>query len=158
MKKAIPIALVVVIIVAVVVGVCLRKEPFPSDEEIMEHMTAYLENTVFQDPASYPSLNDFISANFGMSDKEFSQLTLYMGAPNQNTTFFLMATKADGADTALIKEKLENRMQSAVKTAEMGYMSGYTGYSIQEKGDKIFAVMHEDAGKYNEIQAYLNSF
>lgn len=68
-----------------------------------------------------------------------------------------MADKAENADSKKIIDALNSCLQNHVKTAEMGYTAGYTEYAVIEKGDKIFAVMHEDAEKFNEITAYLSS-
>ena len=110
---------------------------------------------MFQDPAVYPSFGDFLSANLGMSEDDVSAAVLYMGAPNQNTTFFLMITPTAEADTDAILEKVESKMESQVQTAEMGYMTGYQEYAIIQAQGRIFAIMHEDADQFAEMKAYL---
>lgn len=149
--------LLAIFLALLAVGCAEKKNTLPAGEEILEHVSPYLEDTVFMDPATYSSLNDFLNAYLGLSEKEVSEAVLYMGAPHQNTTFFLMLTKAADADSGLILEKLESIMQDQVHTAEMGYMSGYTKYAIIEKGDKVFAIMHEDPEIFSELQSYLNS-
>ena len=127
-----------------------------TDEDILEDVAPYLENAVFQDPSNYPTMNDFLLANLGLDQTNVANAVLYMGAPNGNTTFFLMLTKAQDGDTDQILEKLESKMQSLVETSKQGYTQGYQEYAIIEKEDRIFAVMHEDAGQYEELVAYLN--
>lgn len=134
-----------------------QPKPFPTDDEIMSNISAYLGSAVLIDPAIYPSKNDFLKANLGLGEENVSNVILYMGAPNQNTTYFVMITKAKNADSKVITDKLESIMQGCVKTAEMGYISGYTEYSIIEKGDKIFAIMHESPEGYSKMLDYLNS-
>ncbi len=138
---------------------CSKEEqkPFPSDEEIMDEMAVYLEDSVFMDPAVYASMNDFLNANFGLGTDNVSDAVLYMGAPNQNTTFFLMLTKAENADTQFILDMLERKMDGQVRTAEMGYMMGSTAYAIIEKENKIFVIMHEDPESFAKMQTYLNN-
>lgn len=158
MKKTLAVMLSALLVLLCSAGCDYKKEKaFPSDEEIMSALSGYLGDAVLQDPAIYPSLNDFLSSNLGLSDKEVSDAVLYMGASNRNTTFFAMLTVVEGADHESIKSRLDSVMQGQVKTAEMGYTSGSTEYSIIEKGDKIFAVMHEDPDSYSEMLDYLNS-
>lgn len=122
-----------------------------TDEEILEQVKPYLEDMVYQDPALYPSMNDFLSANLGLTQEEAASAVLYMGAPNQNTGYFLMLTKAENADTNSILEKLNSTAEGQVHTAEMGYTQGYTGYEIIDKDTRIFLVMHPDADRFNEL-------
>lgn len=86
----------------------------------MDEMAVYLEDSVFMDPVVYASMNDFLNANFGLGTDNVPDAVLYMGAPNQNTTFFLMLTKAENADTQFILDMLERKMDGQVRTAEMG--------------------------------------
>ena len=128
-----------------------------TDEEILEQVKPYLEDMVYQDPSVYPSNNDFLKANLGLEENDVSSCVLYMGAPNQNTGFFLMLTRTPEADTTHILEKLESKAKSMVETAEMGYTEGYDGYEIIEKDDRIFLVMHEDAKQFDELVALLEN-
>lgn len=138
---------------------CLKEQQksFPTDDEIMGNIMEYLDSAVLIDPAIYPSKNDFLKANLGLGEEIVSNAVIYMGAPNQNTTYFMMITKAEGADSKVITDKLQSIMQSHIKTAEMGYMSGYTEYSIIEKGSKVFVIMHESPEDYSKMRDYLNS-
>ena len=134
-----------------------EEKTFPTDEEILEKMTPYLTNAQEQDPALYPSYDDFLKANLGFGEDQVSDAVLYMGAPNQNTTFFLMLTMAEGADLDFITEKLEAKAVSMVETASMGYAQGCTDYKIIQKGEKIFLVMHEDQSSLEEMVQWLES-
>lgn len=87
MKKFVSI-LLSLIVVAVSLSGCAGQTALPADDEIMEAMSPYLTNAVLQDPSAYPSLNDFLTANFGLSDSDIADAVFYLGAPNQNTTFF----------------------------------------------------------------------
>lgn len=155
--KKILLGLCSVLCLSLVMGGCSKHPELPSDEEIVEEMSIYLENTVYQDASLYPSQNDFLSANFGLTQEDVADVVLYMGQPNQSTTFFLILTKTEKADSELILEKLETKMQGLVKTAEMGYIQGYTDYSIIEKDNKVFAIMHEEADSFMKMQEYINS-
>ena len=157
MKKVVEILLTAIVIALCAVGCAKEQKQFPSDEEIMKNISEYLDNAVYQDPAIFPSMNDFLEANLGLNDENVLDATLYMGAPNRNTTYFLMITKSENADTELILQRLERIMQAQVKTAEMGYISGYREYDIIEKENKIFAIMHEDQQNYSDMRTYLNS-
>lgn len=126
-------------------------------EEILEAVSPYLENAEYQDPAAYPPQEDFLLANLGLSEADVSDVVLYLGAPNQNTTFFLMLSVAPGGSRETVLEKIEARMQAHVHTAEMGYMEGYREYSVIETDPWIFAVMQEDPQKYEELIAFLSS-
>lgn len=105
----------------------------------MEKMTPYLTNAQEQDPSLYPSYDDFLKANLGIGEDQVTDAVLYMGAPNQNTTFFLMLTKAENGDTDTIIQALENKAVSMVETASMGYTQGYTEYKIIEQRRKDFS-------------------
>ena len=74
-----------------------------------------------------------------------------MGAPNQNTSFFLMLTPTEEADTEVIREKLENKSEGVVNTAEMGYTQGYADYKIIENVGRYFLVMQADATDFQEL-------
>ena len=78
-----------------------------TDEDILELVTPYLENMDYQDPSLYPSMNEFYLANLGLDEKDIASAVLYMGAPQQNTGFFLMLTKTEHADSDRILEKLQ---------------------------------------------------
>ena len=158
MKRNFAITCITALLVLFSVG-CSQKadeKTMPTDQEIVEALSDCLEDTVYQDPAAYPSLNDFLQANLGLTEQDVSDAVLYMGAPNQNTTFFLILTKTEDGDTQQILEKLENKMKAQVETAEMGYMTGYTEYDIIEKENKIFAIMNQDAEKFTQMQTYCN--
>lgn len=133
-----------------------NKAALPSNEEIMEFVEPYLDEAIYQEPSLYPSMNDYLMANFGLSEEEVIDPVYYTGQPNQNTTFFVVLTKTENADSQKILEKLDQRMLGQVTTAEMGYMQGNTDYSIIEKGNRIFIIMHEDEEKYRELVAYFN--
>ena len=136
---------------------CAEKETFPTNEEIMNNVTPYLENAEYQDPELYASFDEFLSANLGLSEKDVQDAVLYMGAPKQNTTFFLMLTKTADADNEKIMSKLESKMESQLKTASQGYITGYTEYSIIEKENKVFVIMHENSEDFKKLQEYINS-
>ena len=155
MKKLIALLLTFTFLFAGCAG--KEEKTFPTDEEIMEKMTPYLTNAQEQDASLYPSYDDFLKANLGLGEDQISNAILYMGAPNQNTTFFLMLTKAEGADTETITQALENKAASMVETASMGYTQGYTEYKIIDKGEKMFLVMHEDQKSFEEMVEWLES-
>lgn len=132
------------------------KEKLPTNEEVMKFVEPYLSETIYQDPATNPTMNDFLMANFGLSEEEVCDPIYYTGQPNQNTTFFAILTKTEKADSQKIIEKLDRRMQAQVQTAEMGYMQGNTDYSVIEVENRIFLIMHADEEKYRELVAYFN--
>lgn len=103
-----------------------------TDEDILAEAEPYLEDTVWQDPSAYASMDEFLSSNLGLDSTQVAAVTIYMGAPNQNTSFFLMLTPTEEADPEVIREKLENKAEGMVTTAEMGYTQGYAGYKIIE--------------------------
>lgn len=154
--KKILLGLCSVLCLSLVLSGCAKHTKLPSDEEIVEEMSIYLENTVYQDASLYPSENDFIKANFGLTQEDVADVVLYMGQPNQNTTFFSIITKTENADSELILEKLEAKMQGLIETAEIGYIQGYTEYSIIEKDNKVFALMHEDVNSFMKMKEYIN--
>ena len=128
---------------------------FPSDEEIIEEMSPYLENAQKQEIESAGSLEDFLLNNLGLETDGITDAVLYLGMPNQNTTYFLMLTLDDSADREAINQKVEEQLKGWQKTAEMGYVSGYTEYKIIEKQDKLFAVMHEKQDSFEKMCEYL---
>ena len=122
-----------------------------TDEEILEKVEPYLEDLVYQDPAAYTSFGDFLKANLNLDESNVASAMLYMGAPNQNTGYFLMLTPTETADTSLIHEQLERQAEAMVHTAEQGYTQGYTEYSVLEQGGRIFLVMQPTAERYQEL-------
>lgn len=126
-----------------------------TDEEILKQVEPYLTDAVQQTAEGYDSEDAFLKANLGLGSSTLEDVVLYMGMPNQNTTYFLMAHLADGAEAAVAKEKLEQILQGFAQTAEMGYISGNTEYTVLEAADRIFAVMHADAASYAAIVEYL---
>ena len=91
-----------------------------TDEDILAEVEPYLEDTVWQDPSVYADMDEFLIANLGMDSTQIASAALYMGAPNQNTSFFLMLTPTEDADPEVIREKLESKAAGMVTTAEMG--------------------------------------
>lgn len=128
---------------------------FPSSEEILEEMSPYLENAQKQEIEAAGSLDDFLLNNLGLETDGIKDAVLYLGMPNQNTTYFLMLTLEDSADRENINQKIEEQLKAWQKTAEMGYVSGYTEYKIIEKQDKLFAVMHEKQDSFEKMCEYL---
>lgn len=128
------------------------KPLFPTDEEILTEVTPYLANAEQQDV----STDDTLKANMGFGSEVFTNPVLYMGMPKGNTTYFFMADLTETADKTIVKEKLDTILQGWVKTSEQGYVVGGTDYSIIEKGNKIFAVMHEESNSFQKLTAYLN--
>lgn len=133
-----------------------EEEETLTDEEILELVAPYLEDLVYQDPALYPSENDFLMANLGLDETNVSAVTLYMGAPNQNTGYFLMLTPTEDADKAAILDQLERQGEAMANTAAQGYTQGYAEYSVIEGAGRIFLVMQADAGNYNDLVALLS--
>ena len=80
-----------------------------TDEDILAEVEPYLEDTVWQDPSAYASMDEFLGGNLGLDTTQVASATIYMGAPNQNTSFFLMLTPTEDADPEVIREKLENK-------------------------------------------------
>ena len=150
--------LIAALAVLLVLGGCAKEPAALTDEEILQKVEPYLEGAVYQDPAAYPSLDDFLKANLGLDTQQVESVTLYMGAPNQITTFFLMLTKAEGADDQTILDALEQKMQAQAETAKMGYMQGSYAYTVLHKGDRFFAVMHQDPEQYEELVALIDTF
>ena len=69
-----------------------------TDEDILAEVEPYLEDTVWQAPSAYAGMDEFLSANLGLDSTQVAAVTIYMGAPNQNTSFFLMLTPTEEAD------------------------------------------------------------
>lgn len=122
-----------------------------TDEDILAEVEPYLEDTVWQDPSAYASMDEFLGGNLGLDTTQVASATIYMGAPNQNTSFFLMLTPTEDADPEVIREKLENKAAGMVTTAEMGYTQGYAEYEIIENTGRYFLVMQADATKFQEL-------
>lgn len=122
-----------------------------TDEEILEKVEPYLEELVYQDPAGYTSFGDFLKSNLNLDEANVSSATLYMGAPNQNTGYFLMLTPTETADMDLIHEQLERQAEAMVHTAEQGYTQGYAEYSILEESGRVFLVMQPTAEQYQDL-------
>ena len=122
-----------------------------TDEDILAEVEPYLEDTVWQNPSAYAGMDEFLSANLALDSTQVAAVTIYMGAPNQNTSFFLMLTPTEEADTEVIREKLENKAEGMVNTAEMGYTQGYAGYKIIENVGRYFLVMQADAADFQEL-------
>ncbi len=83
--------LLAIFLALLAVGCAEKKNTLPAGEEILEHVSPYLEDTVFMDPATYSSLNDFLNAYLGLSEKEVSEAVLYMGygrAPPEHHLLF----------------------------------------------------------------------
>ena len=129
-----------------------QESTFPSDQEILDEITPLLENSTEQDFSS----PDALERNIGIDSDAMSDCVLYLGMPNQNTTFFFMGTLAPDADVDDIKAQLESTLDGWVKTSEQGYISGATDHTVIQKGNKIFAVMHQDAESYRQIVSYLD--
>lgn len=151
--KLLPLLLIVLLFSF---GCSLSKSHSLSDEEILEKVAPYLEQLVYQDPENYTSMDDFLTANLGLDSKSVESVTLYMGAPNQNTGYFLMLTPTKDADKELIEAALETQGEAMAKTAQMGYTQGYAGYSVLETQGRYFLVMQADAERYNELVQLLS--
>ena len=54
-----------------------------------------------------------------------------------------MLTPTEEADPEVIREKLENKAEGMVTTAEMGYTQGYADYKIIENVGRYFLVMQQ---------------
>ena len=67
-----------------------------TDEDILAEAEPYLEDTVWQNPSAYAGMDEFLSANLALDSTQVAAVTIYMGAPNQNTSFFLMLTPHGG--------------------------------------------------------------
>ena len=80
-----------------------------TDEDILAEVEPYLEDTVWQAPSAYAGMDEFLSANLALDSTQVAAVTIYMGAPNQNTSFFLMLTPTEEADPEVIREKLEKQ-------------------------------------------------
>lgn len=122
-----------------------------TDEDILAEVEPYLEDTVWQNPSAYASMDEFLSANLALDSTQVAAVTIYMGVPNQNTSFFLMLTPTEEADPEVIREKLENKAEGMVNTAEMGYTQGYADYKIIENVGRYFLVMQADAADFREL-------
>ena len=129
-----------------------QESTFPSDQEILDEITPLLSNAVEQDL----SIPDALEMNVGIDSETISDPVLYLGMPNQNTTFFFMGTLSAEADEDAVKTQLESILEGWVKTCEQGYISGATDHTVIQKGNKVFAVMHQDAESYRQIVSYLD--
>ena len=138
------------------VGCASSNQETLSDEDILEKVAPYLEQLVYQDPELYSSTDEFLLANLGLDSTAVESAVLYMGAPNQNTGYFLMLTPTQDADLESIQTRLEETGESMAKTAQMGYTQGYAGYSVLQTQGRFFLVMQEDAQRYNELVQLLS--
>lgn len=138
------------------VGCASSNQQTLSDEDILEKVAPYLEQLVYQDPELYSSTDEFLLANLGLDSTAVESAVLYMGAPNQNTGYFLMLTPTQDADLESIQTRLEETGESMAKTAQMGYTQGYAGYSVLQTQGRFFLVMQEDAQRYNELVQLLS--
>ena len=102
-------------------------------------------------------MNDFYKANLGLDESLIDSAVLYMGAPNNNTGYFLMLTKKPQTDTALIQEKLTDISVGWIKTAEQGYLEGNRDFATIQKGNVFFLVSHYDPEKYTELVSLLEN-
>ena len=107
MRTSLKLFPALIMAVILTVGCASSNSKTLSDEEILEKVSPYLEQLVYQDPASYASLDDFLRANLGLDTTTVESVTLYLGAPNQNTGCFLMLTPAKDADLESIEASLE---------------------------------------------------
>ena len=103
------LTIVITIIVAFIATMLIGFEDIvdEDDEDILAEVEPYLEDTVWQDPSAYAGMDEFLSANLALDSTQVAAVTIYMGAPNQNTSFFLMLTPTEEADPAVIPEKGE---------------------------------------------------
>lgn len=138
------------------VGCASSNQQTLSDEEILEQVAPYLEQLVYQDPEVYSSTDEFLLANLGLDSTAVESAVLYMGAPNQNTGYFLMLTPTEDADLEAIQTRLEETGESRAKTAQMGYTQGYAGYSVLQTQGRFFLVMQADADRYHELVQLLS--
>lgn len=138
------------------VGCASSNQQTLSDEEILEQVAPYLEQLVYQDPEVYSSTDEFLMANLGLDSTAVESAVLYMGAPNQNTGYFLMLTPTENADLEAIQTRLEETGESMAKTAQMGYTQGYAGYSVLQTQGRFFLVMQADADRYHELVQLLS--
>lgn len=120
-------------------------------EEVLQLVEPHLEGALLQEAEAYPSEDAFWQANLGLDEGSVAQGVLYLGAPNQNTTFFALLRKTPEADAQQMLGQLESRLQAHVETAEMGYMQGNREYTVVQKGDLLVAWMHEDPAQYEEV-------
>lgn len=128
-----------------------------TSQAVLEKVSPYLENLEYQDPKVYNSLNDFYKANLGLDETQVESAVLYMGAPNNNTGYFLMLIKKPETDSALVSEKLKNISAGWIKTAEKGYLEGNRDFATIQKGDVFFLVSHYDPEKYTELVELLEN-
>lgn len=154
MKKALLFMMSVFMLVTIV-GCDSKNQSvaFPSDEEIMEVISPYLGNALPQDVAEEAGL----LANLGLTNQDLIDPVLYMGMPNQNTTYFCMATFTEGADRENVTTKLNTILKGWTQTSEQGYIQGNLDYEVIVKKDKVFAIMHENLADFQAMQEYLNS-
>ncbi len=128
-----------------------------SEQEVLEKVAPYLDNFEYQNPEKYDSVNDFYKANLGLDESLIDSAVLYMGAPNNNTGYFLMLTKKPQTDTALIQEKLTDISVGWIKTAEQGYLEGNRDFATIQKGNVFFLVSHYNPEKYTELVSLLEN-
>lgn len=128
-----------------------------TSQAVLEKVSPYLENLEYRDPKVYNSLNDFYKANLGLDETQVESAVLYMGAPNNNTGYFLMLIKKPETDSALVLEKLKNISAGWIKTAEKGYLEGNRDFATIQKGDVFFLVSHYAPEKYTELVELLEN-
>lgn len=128
-----------------------------TSREVLEKVSPYLENLEYQDPKAYKSPNDFYKANLGLEETQVESAILYMGAPNNNTGYFLMLTKKPETDSDLVLEKLKNISTGWIKTAEQGYLEGNRDFPVIQKGNVFFLVSHYAPEKYTELVELLEN-
>ena len=156
MRTSLKLFPALIMAVILTVGCASSNSKTLSDEEILEKVSPYLEQLVYQDPASYASLDDFLRANLGLDTTTVESVTLYLGDPIQNTGCFLMLTPAKDADLESIEASLEAKGDSMAKAAQMGYTQGYSEYSVLQTQGRFFLVMQADADRYDELVQLLS--
>lgn len=121
----------------------------PADKQIniLDEIVPELDNAQKQDVTTEENLK----ANVGLTFDDVKDPVLYLGAVNQNTTFFFMATLQEDSDQQKISDQLTQVMEGWVNTANQGYISGNTEYSLIIHEDKIYGIMHQDASTYQKI-------
>lgn len=154
--KNITATILTVILLTVTLGACSptkTKKSLPTQQQIMHNVMPYIANTQEVDISS----EDTLQANLGLTKEQVADGVLYMGMPNQNTTYFAMISVKENADKESIKLQLNAVLESWVKSAEQGYYEGYRGYKVIEKQTMMFAIMNENQENFDLLTGYLDA-
>ena len=125
--------------------------PLLPDNEIVEAVLPYLDGVQEQEEGAA-----YLEDTLGISPDQVSHFVLYTGDASQTTTFFLILTLKDSGGLAGAAENVEQFLQERANAAQQGDLSGCGLYALLPKGNKLFAIMHQDEKTYRELVGYIS--